>query len=338
MPAAEDEKFMRAALRAAEKGIGHTSPNPAVGALIVSKGKAVATGWHRRAGLPHAEIEALKKTGSAKGATLYVTLEPCSTHGRTPPCVDAIIAAGIKHVVIGTIDPNPAHAGRAVRILKKAGITVQTGILGEECRALNNAFNKWIVSGMPWVIAKAGMSLDGRISRQPGGSQWITSPASRAHAQKLRARVDAILIGAETLRADNPHLTVRGIRGAKQPWRIVLTRSGNLPPDAHLFTDAHKDKTLVYKNKSLRAVLRDLGKKQITSVLIEGGGNVLGQAFDQKLVDEVQFYIAPLLIGGPKVSVGGLGAASSETGATIKNPRYKKIGGDMLVSGEVEYP
>jgi len=334
----EDEKHMRAAIQAAEKCIGHTSPNPCVGALIVSKGKAIAAGWHRQAGLPHAEIEALKKAGSAKGATLYVTLEPCSTHGRTPPCVDAIIAAGIKRVVIGAIDPNPAHAGRAVAILKKAGITVKTGILEEECRALNNAFNKWIVSKVPWVIAKAGMSLDGRISRQPGESQWITSPASRAHAQKLRARVDAILIGAETLRVDNPHLTVRGIRGARQPWRVVLTRSGKLPPDAHLFTDEHKDRTLVYKNKSLRAILRDLGKKQITSVLIEGGGDVIGQAFDQRLVDEVQFYIAPLLIGGPKVSVAGLGAASSAKGATVKNPRYKKIGGDMLVSGEVKYP
>jgi len=334
----EDEKFMRAALRAAEKGLGRTSPNPAVGALIVVKGKVVATGWHCQAGLPHAEIEALKKTTSARGATLYVTLEPCSTHGRTPPCVDAIIAAGIRRVVIGAIDPNPAHAGRAIRILKKAGINVNTGVLGEECRALNKDFNKWITSKMPWVIAKAGMSLDGRITRKPGEGPWITSPASRAHAQKLRSRVDAILIGAETLRADNPHLTVRGVRGAKQPWRVVLTRSGNLPPGAHLFTDEHKEKTLVYKNKPLRAVLRDLGKKQITSVLIEGGGDVLGQAFDRQLVDEAHFYIAPLFLGGPKVSVGGRGVGSNAQAAQIKNPAYQKIGDDMHVSGDVEYP
>ena len=329
---------MRLALRAAANGIGHTSPNPAVGAAIVSGGKIVARGWHRRAGLPHAEIEALKKIRNARGATIYVTLEPCSTHGRTPPCVDAIIAAGIKRVVIGAIDPNPAHAGRAVKILKNARIKVTTGVLEEECRALNKAFNKWIVTKTPWVIAKAGMSLDGRISRPPGEGQWITSPASRADAHKLRARVDAILIGAETLRADNPQLTVRGIRGAKQPWRIVLTRSGKLPKGAHLFTDAHKDKTLVYKGKSLKAVLRDLGKKQITSVLIEGGANVLGQAFDARLVDEVHFYIAPLLIGGPKVSVGGRGAGSSAEGARIKNPHYEKIGDDLHIFGEVEYP
>jgi len=329
---------MRVALRAAMKGIGHTSPNPAVGAVIVSKGEVIATGWHRQAGLPHAEIEALKKTASARGATLYVTMEPCSTHGRTPPCVDAIIAAGIRRVVIGAIDPNPSHAGRAVRILKKAGISVKTGVLEEECRELNKVFNKWIVTGMPWVIAKAGVSLDGRTTRKPGEDPWITSPASRANAQKLRARVDAILIGAETLRADNPHLTVRGIRGAWQPWRVVLTHSGKLPRGSHLFTDAHKEKTLVYQNKPLRVVLRDLGKKQITSVLIEGGENVLGQAFDNRLVDEAHFHIAPLLLGGPKVSVGGLGVASSSAGASIRNPRYEKIGGDIHVSGEVDYP
>lgn len=334
----KDEATMKIALREAAKGTGHTSPNPAVGAVIVVRGKVIGRGWHRRAGLPHAEIEALKKAGNARGATIYVTLEPCSTHGRTPPCVDAIIAAGIKRVVIGAMDPNPKHAGRAVKILKKAGIAVTTGVLEEECRLLNNAFNKWIVTKMPYVYAKCGMSLDGRIARAPGEGQWITSPASRQHAQKLRARVDAILIGAGTLRADNPQLTVRGIRGAKQPWRVVLTRSGKLPRMAHLFTDAYKSKTLVYQNKTLRAVLRDLGKKEITSVLIEGGGDVLGQAFDARLVDEAHFYIAPLLIGGPKISVAGLGAGSNAKAARIKNPRYQKIGGDLYVSGEVEYP
>lgn len=328
---------MRAALREAEKGIGQTSPNPAVGAVIVSDGKIIARGWHRRAGMPHAEVEALAKTKSAHGATMYVTLEPCSTHGRTPPCVEAIIAAGIKRVVIGAIDPNPAHAGRAVRILKKAGLEVKTGVLAEKCDELNKEFNKWIVTKTPWVIAKSGMSLDGRITRSPGEGQWITSPASREHAQVLRARVDAILIGAGTLRADNPRLTVRGIEGARQPWRVVLTRSGRLPGKSHLFTDEHNGKTLVYRKKSLRAVLRDLGKKQITSVLIEGGGDVLGQAFDGKLVDEVHFYIAPLLIGGPKVSVAGLGAASSKQAARLKNPYYEKIGDDLHLSGEVEY-
>jgi diaminohydroxyphosphoribosylaminopyrimidine deaminase/5-amino-6-(5-phosphoribosylamino)uracil reductase len=182
------------------------------------------------------------------------------------------------------------------------------------------------------------MSLDGRIARPPGEGQWITSPASREHAQSLRARVDAILIGAGTLRADNPRLTVRGIEGARQPWRVVLTRSGKLPPKAHLFTDAHKERTLIYQNMTLRAVLRHLGTQQVTSVLIEGGGEVLGQAFDRQLVDEVHFYIAPLLIGGPKVAVAGLGAGSNDKAARIKNPCYESIGEDLHVSGEMEYP
>lgn len=335
----EDEKFMRLALDDAVKGIGHTSPNPAVGAVIVARGKVLARGFHRRAGSPHAEIEALEKTDRARGATLFVTLEPCSTQGRTPPCVEAIVRAQISRVVIGTIDPNPAHAGRAVTLLRDAGIEVKTGVLSDECRELNKVFNKWIVTKLPFVIAKAGLSLDGRIARPPGEGGWITSAASRADSQKLRAQVDAILVGAGTLRADNPRLTVRGIPGAKQPWRVILSRTGkNLPPDAHLFTDRHADRTLVYKRKSLRAVLRDLGKREITSVLIEGGMRVLGEAFDERLVDEVHFYIAPLLIGGPMVATGGRGAGSTAESVRIKNPRYEKIGDDMHVTGGVEYP
>lgn len=327
-----DEQFMRIALREAAKGVGHTSPNPSVGAVIVQGGNVIARGFHRRAGLPHAEIEALKKTRHAQGATLYVTLEPCSTHGRTPPCVDAIIAAGIRRVVIGAMDPNPAHAGRAVRILKKGGIAVTPDVLEEECTELNRAFNKWIVTGLPFVIAKAGLSLDGRLARPAGEDRWITSPASRADAHKLRARVDAILIGAETLRADNPRLTVRGVRGAKQPWRVVVTRSGNLPCDAFLFTDEYKERTLVYKNKSLSAVLRDLGKRGATSVLIEGGAKVLAAAFDKRLVDAVRCYIAPMLIGGTQPSFGGSGIKSIR----IMNAEYKQIGGDIRVAGDVQ--
>src|SRR4051812_30157996 len=284
---------MRAALREARRGLGQTSPNPAVGAIIVRDGRVIARGFHRRAGLPHAEIEALgalSKPALAKGATIYVTLEPCSTHGRTPPCVSAIIAAGFKRVVIGTIDPNPAHAGRGIELLRAAGIAVTIGVLETESRALNAAFNHWIVTKMPLVIARAGMSLDGRLTRPPGEGQWLTNAAARKDAHQLRAQVDAILVGAETVRRDNPRLTVRGIRGAKQPWRIVVTRSGNLPKDAHLFTDEHRERTLVYRGKSLRTVLRDLGKRHITSIMIEGGGGVLGEAFDRRLVQRAHFY------------------------------------------------
>src|SRR5215210_6610852 len=224
---------MELAVREARRGVGHTSPNPAVGALIVSpRGRVLARGWHRQAGLPHAEIEAfraLRNPASTRGATLYVTLEPCSTHGRTPPCTEAIIRAGFARVVIGTLDPNPAHAGRGVGILQNRGIETVAGVLEECCRKLNTAFNKWIVTRLPLVVAKAGMSLDGRITRPPHEGQWLTSKASRADAHELRARVDAILVGGETLRTDNPRLTVRDVPGAKQPWRVILSRSGNLP-------------------------------------------------------------------------------------------------------------
>ena len=328
-----DESLMRLALRQAVKGEGHTSPNPAVGAVIVRNGVVIARGFHRKTGLPHAEIEALRKIPDATGTTIYVTLEPCSTHGRTPPCVEAIIAAGIKRVVIGTMDPNPAHAGRAVQLLTRAGMEVTTGILERECSALNRAFNHWIVTGLPYVIAKAGISLDGRITRPAGEGQWITSPASRADAQLLRAKVDAILIGAETLRTDNPRLTVRGIRGATQPWRVVLTRSGNLPPEAHLFTDEYRDRTLIFKGKSLQTVFQDLGKRGVTSLLIEGGGEVIGEAFDGQWVNAVQFYIAPLIVGNGKPVVAGHGKSA----VNILNPVYKKIGVDLRVTGEVRY-
>lgn len=328
---------MAMALKEAGKGIGHTTPNPAVGAVLVRNGRVIGRGFHRGAGLPHAEIEALRSAkGTSKGATLYVTLEPCSTHGRTPPCAEAILEAGLKRVVIGAIDPNPRHAGRAVAILEKAGIKVATGVLEEECRDMNREFNKWITTGLPYVYAKVGMSLDGRIGTPPGQSRWITSAASRQRAQQLRARVDAILIGAETLRRDNPRLTVRGITGAKQPWRVVLTKSGNLPADAHLFTDRFKAKTLVFQGKTLRAVLRELGKRQITSVLIEGGMRVLGQAFDQQLVDRVEFYVAPVFLGGDVVAVGGHGVGLVEHAPKILNPRYERIGDDLYLSGEVE--
>jgi len=336
-----DEEYMRAALAEARRGVGHTSPNPAVGAVIVRGGRIIARGYHHRAGLPHAEIEALRalqKPALAKGATIYVTLEPCSTHGRTPPCVEAIIAAGFRRVVIGTIDPNPAHAGRGVDVLRAAGLVVTTGVLENECRALNAGFNHWIVTKFPLVIAKAGLSLDGRLTRPPGEGQWLTNPAARRDAHRLRAQVDAILVGAETVRTDNPRLTVRGVRGARQPWRVVLTRSGRLPLDAHLFTDDHRERTLVYRGQSLRAVLRNLGRRQITSVLIEGGGGILGEAFDRRLVQRVHFYVAPLLCGGPSVVVKGRGVGSTAEAPLLRDPVYTRLGDNLRLTGAVEYP
>jgi diaminohydroxyphosphoribosylaminopyrimidine deaminase/5-amino-6-(5-phosphoribosylamino)uracil reductase len=330
-----DELHMRAALDEARRGVGQTSPNPAVGAVIVRGRKIIARGFHHRAGLPHAEIEAiraLKNPAQAKGATIYVTLEPCSTHGRTPPCVDAIIRGQFARVVIGTVDPNPAHAGRGIELLRAAGIEVTSGVLEAECRELNAAFNKWIVTGLPLVIAKAGMSLDGRLTRPPGEGQWLTGPAARQDGHRLRAQVDAILIGAGTLRADNPRLTVRGIRGARQPWRVILAGREPLPETAQVFTDEHRERTLVYRGKSLRAILRDLGKRQITSVMIEGGTRVLGEAFDRRLVDRVQFYVAPILSGGPAVVIGGKGAGSTAESLQLEDPQYTKVGKDLRLT------
>ncbi len=328
-----DERFMRAALLEARKG--NASPNPAVGAALVQRGRIIATGYHRASGLPHAEIECLAAAGrrSLRSATLYVTLEPCSTTGRTPPCTDAIVHSGLKRIVIGATDVNPAHAGRAVRQLEGAGIEVTSGVLAEECSRLNESFNKWIVTGRPFVIAKCGMSLDGRLTRSPNESRWLTSAASRRHARMLRARVDAILIGAETLRQDNPRLTTRGIAGARQPWRIVISRSGNLPRAAHLFTDCFAARTLFYRGKTLASLLADLGRREITSVLIEGGGDVLGQAFDAHLVDKVQFYLAPILTGGLVPATGGKGAAATRFGARLTGMDCSRIGSDLCISG-----
>jgi diaminohydroxyphosphoribosylaminopyrimidine deaminase / 5-amino-6-(5-phosphoribosylamino)uracil reductase len=333
-----DERFMRVALGEAKKGEGRTSPNPAVGAVIVRLGRIVARGHHRGAGLAHAEIEAIRamtRPAQCRGATLYVTLEPCSTHGRTPPCTDAIVGAGFARVVFGATDPNPKHAGRASRILRAAGVEVSSGVLAEKCAAINRAFNHWITTGRPWVIAKCAMSLDGRLTRRPGEASWITRPAARRHAQALRARVDAILVGAATIRADNPRLTVRGIRVARQPWRVVLTRSGRVPKNSHVLSDAHRARTLVFRGWRLHRVLVELAARDVTSVMIEGGGDILGQAFDQQLVNEIQFYYAPLLLGGPVAAVGGLGVGSNEDRIRLVEPAWQRIGPDLCLTGRV---
>jgi diaminohydroxyphosphoribosylaminopyrimidine deaminase/5-amino-6-(5-phosphoribosylamino)uracil reductase len=241
--------------------------------------------------------------------------------------------AGVRQVVIGATDPNPLHRGRGIDRLRAAGIEVRQNVLAAECAELNEAFNKWIVTGEPFVIAKCGMSLDGRLTRPPGEGRWVTGPESRRHAMQLRAQVDAILVGAETLRRDNPRLTTRGISGARQPWRIVLSRSGNLPRGSHLFVDRFAKRTLVYRRKTFRQVLGDLGRRQVTSLLIEGGGNVLSQAFDARLVDKVQFYLAPLLTGGAVLAVGGLGAGSTAEAAQVFQAHYERIGPDIVVTG-----
>lgn len=328
------EDFMRIALSEAKKGMGKTSPNPLVGALLVNRGRVLARGHHRRAGSDHAEVECLKKFAGKipRSAILYISLEPCSTRGRTKPCVQFIVDRGVRRVAIGAIDPNPKHRGRAIALLRAAGIEVSANILSQECTELNRAFNKWIVTGLPFVITKCGMSLDGRLTRPTGESRWLTSAKSRQDAQKLRAVVGAIIVGAETIRQDNPRLTVRP-PSARQPWRVVLSRSGRLPSTSRIFCDAQRERTLVYRNKSLLAVLRDLGRREITSVLIEGGGNVLSQALDKKLIDQVVIYLAPLFTGGKVLAFAGAGTKATADSLRLNSLNFQRIRNDVRVSG-----
>ena len=330
-----EAKFMRAALAEAKKGLGRTSPNPAVGAVLVIGNRIVARGHHREAGCAHAEIECLRNFAARvpRDATLYVTLEPCSTEGRTAPCTNAIIRAGAKSVVVGTRDVNPRHSGRGIIQLRNAGITVQEGVLADECTQLNETFNKWILTGLPFVIAKCGMSLDGRLTRPSGEPRWITERAARRDTHRLRARVDAVLVGAETVRVDNPRLTVRGVRRSRQPWRVVLTRSGRLPGQADLFSDKFAARTLIYKRKSLPSVLKDLGKRGVTSVLIEGGGEVLGEALDKRLIDKVQMYLGPILTGGPVIAFPGQGAGRTADALRVRDIEYQQIGQTVSIRG-----
>jgi diaminohydroxyphosphoribosylaminopyrimidine deaminase / 5-amino-6-(5-phosphoribosylamino)uracil reductase len=330
---------MRAALREARRGLGQTSPNPAVGAVLVVDDRIAARGHHLRAGAAHAEVECLRQFGKRipKSATLYVTLEPCSTSGRTGPCTNAIIESGVTKLVIGALDPNPRHSGRGISLLTKAGLEVRTGVLAAECSELNEAFNKWIQTGRPFVIAKCGMSLDGRLTAPPSEGRWLTSAASRRHVHRLRAQVDAILVGANTIRSDNPRLTVRGVRGSRQPWRVVLSRSGSLPTKARILTDRCADRTMVFREIGLDFLLRELGAKEITSVLIEGGGVMLGQALDQHLIDKVQLYFAPILTGGPIVAFAGAGADSTNEAPRLDRIRFEKIGQDICVTGYPAY-
>lgn len=341
MPSSDDDYFMTLALAQASRGIGLTAPNPPVGAVLVKDGELIGEGYHHKAGKPHAEIEALQdamgKGRDVRGATIYVTLEPCSTRGRTPACTKALIHAGISRVVYALPDPNPKHAGTADKPLRKAGIEVESGLLEEECLRLIRPFAKWITTGLPYVIAKVGQSLDGRLTRPPGESQNITSKAARDHAMQLRVRSDAILIGAGTLRQDNPKLTLRGDdipADKRQPWRVVVTRAGELPRKSHLFTDEHKRRTLVLEgSRSFEEILRELAKRDITCVLVEGGGNLLGQAFAEKLVDECFWYVAPRICGGGTPAVGGIEFPPDAVSVQLSDVWHETIGDNLLIQG-----
>jgi diaminohydroxyphosphoribosylaminopyrimidine deaminase/5-amino-6-(5-phosphoribosylamino)uracil reductase len=331
-----DRRFLRRTLELARLGAGLTLPNPRVGAVLVRNGRIIGEGWHRRAGTPHAEVHAVadaKKRGRrAAGATLYVSLEPCSTHGRTPPCTDLILREKIARVVFAATDPNPAHAGIAAKLLRAAGVAVSSGLLAAEAAALNRDFNWSITHRRPWVVAKIALSLDGRIVTPPGDDRWLTSPAARHAAHELRWEADAILVGAETARHDNPRLTVRlpGRRGKLQPWRVVVTRSGRLPRSLHLFSDRHRARTLVFRRRPLTAVVASLGARGVSHLLIEGGGKILTEAFRRGLVNEVAFFIAPALMGTLPRALEKLPAP-----IRLREVSYKPVGNDLLCRGLV---
>jgi len=335
----DDARWMELALEEARKGIGRTAPNPPVGAVIVKDGVVLGKGWHRAAGQPHAEREALADAASkdVRGATIYVTLEPCSTHGRTPPCTAGIIEAGISRVVYACVDRNPDHAGRADDLLKTADIEVVSGVGSNEAEKILRPFFKVRESGLPWVIWKTAMSLDGRITRPPGEGQWLTGELARADVQKLRSTVDAILTSGETVRRDNPALTIRVpelLEGRQQPWRVVATdKPETMPAEAPLFSDEWKERTLIRPRHDLEATLRGLVKDQgVLTIMVEAGGVFSAALFEAGLVDEVVVYYAPMLCGGPSPGLGGVGLKES---LHLDEVDFQQFGNDVRLSGVV---
>lgn len=371
-----DEQFMVQALRLAKRAYGQTSPNPMVGAVLVQDGEVIGRGWHHRAGAPHAEIEALadaaRRQRSVSGATVYVTLEPCCTHGRTPPCTEALIRAGVRRVVVAAVDPNPRHAGQGLVRLREAGITVDSGVLEAESNRLNEAFNHWIVHRIPWVTAKSAMTLDGKIATASGQSKWITGPKSRAHAQRLRLGVDAVLVGVETVLADDPSLTVRTQPGFRRPaWhpvklRIILDTRARTPLESRLVSDDGRASTLIVVSELadpariaalqarvtvIRAPERDgridlawlmpeLGRMGVLHLLVEGGGTVLASFFEAGLVHRIAFFYAPRILGGEESrrSVAGQGFRSLAEAPSLTDVESRRFGEDLFITARVVRP
>ena len=357
-----DEIFMREALRIAKNAEGRTSPNPLVGAVIVREGKIIAEGWHRKAGTPHAEVHALNMAGElAKNSTLYVTLEPCSHFGRTPPCANKIVEAGIRKVVVAMKDPNPKVAGRGIEILKSAGIEVEVGILEEEAAKLNEVFLKWITKKLPFVTLKFACSLDGKIATATGKSQWISCESSRKFTHHLRDINDAIMVGSRTVLADNPTLTTRLVEG-KNPVRVIVDSLAKTPLDFNVVTDkkaktifavtenAPQEKISALKNSGveiifagsgdkvdLKILLEELAEREIASILVEGGGTLHFSLLEKNLADKIFAFIAPKIIGGKNAltAVEGAGFSELKNAAKLKNLTTEKIGDDILICGYV---
>ena len=308
-----DIQWMEKSIGLARQAGNKTRPNPRVGAVVVKDGKVVGEGFHRKAGMPHAEIEALQRAGTqARGADLFVTLEPCSSHGRTPPCTGAIRRAGIRRVIYGSSDVDPRNARRAERILKSTGVRVTRGVLKEECDRLNEDYLHWTLRKQPWVILKLAMTLDGALAVP--GRRWITGVKAREEVQRIRAGCDAILVGAETVRKDNPRLTLRGhfdilpnveMSVRRQPWRVVVTKSGRLPSRAKVLTDAYRERTIVYRGKRWGQILQDLFQRGVRRLLVEGGARIAESLIAANKVNEVILFFAPEVAEKSEVRVGG---------------------------------
>ncbi|MBI5049724.1 MAG: bifunctional diaminohydroxyphosphoribosylaminopyrimidine deaminase/5-amino-6-(5-phosphoribosylamino)uracil reductase RibD [Nitrospirae bacterium] len=363
---------MQKALALAAKGRGRTSPNPMAGAVIVKGNKIIAADYHRRAGAPHAEVLALKKAGAkAKGATLYINLEPCCHRKKkTPPCTKSIIKSGLKKIVIAMQDPNPQVNGNGIKELMSAGIEVETGIMQEEAKKLNEAFTKFIIKKEPFVILKIAQSIDGKIATSGGESKWITGEDARRYVHKLRSETDAVLVGIGTIKKDNPSLTCR-IKGGRNPYRVVVDSSLQIPLDAKVLRhkdnktiiaaipnsefrnpklqkDYHKKinklknlgvQVLIVKDKNgkvdLNALMKKLGELNITSLMIEGGSSINASAISSRIVDKIVVFIAPQIIGGADAvsSIGGKSPRLLKNALRIKNLQIKKIGEDYLLEG-----
>jgi diaminohydroxyphosphoribosylaminopyrimidine deaminase/5-amino-6-(5-phosphoribosylamino)uracil reductase len=353
-----DKRHMRRALSLARKGIGKTSPNPAVGCVIVKDGRVVGEGWHKKAGAAHAEVIALDMASSdAKGADVFVTLEPCSHTGRTPPCAKALIAAGVRRVVVGMVDPNPQVAGRGLAMLRKAGISVEHGLLEDECRAINHPFIKHITTGLPYVTYKCAMTLDGNIATVTGESRWISCEDSRRSAHRLRAAYDAIMVGVDTIITDNPQLTVRHVRG-RDPLRVIVDTRLRTPESVNVLGSRLAKDTIIATTEtnprihlrytqqgttvivcdefdgrvSMVDLLQKLGKRGIQSILLEGGSRLAGDMLKNGIIDEFVFYLAPKIVGSDGFAPFTLrGITSMDQAVRLEFGEIRRSGRDIVI-------
>ncbi|MDD5692207.1 MAG: bifunctional diaminohydroxyphosphoribosylaminopyrimidine deaminase/5-amino-6-(5-phosphoribosylamino)uracil reductase RibD [Candidatus Omnitrophica bacterium] len=360
----DDEYYMRLALKLALKAKGKTSPNPLVGALVVKNSRIIGRGFHAKAGLAHAEINALDEAGKkAKGAVLYVTLEPCAHTGRTAPCANRVIESGVKEVVVGMIDPNPLNNGKGIALLKQRNIEVRHGVLADESARINESFIKYIATRLPFVTVKVAESLDGRIATYIGDSKWITSDKSRAFAHKIRKDYDAIMVGVNTVLRDNPRLNAWF--SGKQPVKIIMDSNLSTPENSNIFSGGgqviiitlpsrpgqetenrkrllEKAKIIEVKERSgqinLRDALKRIARLQITNILVEGGGTLIGSLFDERLVDKVLFFISPKIIGGKDAisSVMGKGVRRVDQAIKLRGAKFRHFGEELLVEAEVK--